>query len=567
MSVDSILLNGIPTTFNHNNDELAIDLDRVYNQDETISLVVYYDGIPGASGLGSFKFGTHGNQPIISTLSEPYGASDWWPNKDTPADKPDSADIWITVTQSMIPISNGTLEEIIVNGNGTHTYKWKEKYPIAAYLISMAITNYFQYNTYYNYSPTDSMIITHYIYPENFNTTLQSKLDETSAMIEVFSEKFGEYPFLDEKYGHAEFTGMFGGAMEHQTCTSMGFWGQEVISHELAHQWFGDKITCKDWHHIWLNEGFATYLEAVYVEAINGHNAYKSKIQSEMNSAKNAQGTIWVQDITNIGEIFNGARSYAKGAVVLHMLRGVVGDEAFFNIMNTYSNDPLLAYGVATTEDFQLIAETVSGMDLNYFFQEWIYGVNEPTYTAGWSKTLLGGNQYKVNLNITQAINLNPPFFTMPVQIRINTSSNDTIVTVINDQQSQDFEIVVTGEPSSIVFDPENNILKNTVNIVTNIGNQNQAEVFSLEQNFPNPFNPNTKIKFSIPSETPSLMKLVQLKVFDVLGEEVATLINKEFEAGNYEIDFIADNLPSGIYYYTLSTGNFTETKKMLLLK
>ena len=318
MNVNSVYLNGLTTTYSHANDKINIDLDRSYNQNETFILDIYYEGIPGSSGLGSFKFGSHGGQPIISTLSEPYGASDWWPCKDTPADKADSADIWITVDQSMIPVSNGMIQEIIVNGDGTHTYKWKEKYTIAQYLISLAITNYHQYNTYYHYSPTDSMIITHYNYPENFNSSRKALLDETTAMMEVFSQSYGEYPFIDERYGHAEFN--FGGAMEHQTCSSMGFYGQGVIAHELAHQWFGDMITCKDWHHIWLNEGFATYSEGVYYEAIGGHSAYNQFIVNEMNYARQARGSIWVENITNVGEIFNGARSYAKGSIVLHML-------------------------------------------------------------------------------------------------------------------------------------------------------------------------------------------------------------------------------------------------------
>jgi aminopeptidase N len=171
MVVNSVLFNGSATTYTHTSDKLTIDLDRTYNLNESFSVVVNYQGVPVTDGLGSFKFGTHGDgEPIISTLSEPYGASDWWPCKDTPADKADSADIWITVALSLIPISNGMLQEIINNGDGTRTYKWKEKYPIAHYLISLAITNYVKYDTYYHYSPTDSMIITHYNYPENFNS-------------------------------------------------------------------------------------------------------------------------------------------------------------------------------------------------------------------------------------------------------------------------------------------------------------------------------------------------------------------------------------------------------------
>ena len=320
LTVDSIKLNGINTTYSHSNNIINIDLDRTYLQDETFSVEVFYQGVPGSSGFGSFEFSSHAGTPAIWTLSEPYGAPDWFPCKDTPADKADSSDVWITVADIFTGVSNGTLESVTNNGNGTKTFYWKNHYTIDHYLISLAITNYLQYDTYFHYGQNDSMLISHFVYPENFNSTRKQYLDETDDMIEVFSDRYGMYPFIEEKYGHAEFG--WGGAMEHQTCTSIGSFGTGIISHELAHQWYGDMITCKDWHHIWLNEGFATYSEAVYVEAKSGKAAYDSYIANEMNSAKNAQGTIWVQDISSVGQIFNDERSYAKGGCVLHMLRG-----------------------------------------------------------------------------------------------------------------------------------------------------------------------------------------------------------------------------------------------------
>ncbi len=402
------------------------------------------------------------------------------------------------------------------------------------------------------------MVITNFIYPENFNY-VKPFVDETDEMITVFANRYGEYPFIEEKYGHAEFE--WGGAMEHQTCTSMGFWGSGVISHELAHQWYGDMITCKDWHHIWLNEGFATYSEAVYIEAKSGKAAYNSAIISEMNSARNASGTIWVQDITNEWNIFDGARSYAKGGCVLHMLRGVVGDSTFFDIMRTYSADPSVSYGVATTEDFQAIAESVYGQSLNYFFQEWIYGENEPTYTVGWDESFVSGDIYNVTITIYQAVNSNPSFFTMPVQIRINTSLGDTTVTLFNDAQTQTYQFDVVGDPQSIVFDPGNWILKNNT-VVTEVEDVVQPFNYSLEQNYPNPFNPSTTIEYSIPQSG-----LVTLKVFNVLGKEVATLVNGQNDAGNHKVEFDASALNSGVYFYKIESGSFAETKKMILLK
>jgi len=556
--VDSILINGASTSFTHSNNKISITLDHTYLQDEPFTLTIYYQGEPGGTTFGGFYFSEHAGMPIISSLSESYSGPYWWPQKDTPADKADSSDVWLTVADNLIPVSNGTLESIIPNGNGTHTYHWKNHYTIANYLISLAISNYTQYDTYYKYSPTDSMIITNFIYPENFSYA-KPYVDETDEMIEVFAERYGEYPFLNEKYGHAEF--QWGGAMEHQTCTSIGQWGDDIISHELAHQWYGDMITCKDWHHIWLNEGFATYSEAIYLEARDGKAAYDYEMGLKINQAKMAEGTIWVQNIYDEWEIFNWFRSYSKGACVLHMLRGIVGDSTFFNIMRTYSDDPELKYGVATTEDFQEVAESVSGLDLDYFFQEWIYGENEPTYMVGWDKTSIGGNIYDVTLNIYQTTNTNPPYFTMPVQVKLNTTLGDTIVTLFNDEQFQNFQLQINGEPQSLVFDPSNWILKNNTT-VTHLDELDLPLQFNLEQNYPNPFNPTTTIQYSVPASGN-----VKLLVFNALGEEVKTLVDEFKEAGTYTINFNAFDLGSGVYYYRLQENNFIGTKKMVFMK
>ncbi|MCU0344918.1 MAG: M1 family metallopeptidase, partial [Ignavibacterium sp.] len=444
--VDSVLVNGNVTTFTRGSNKLNIALNSTLNAGDNFTTVVYYHGTPGSSGFGSFEFSSQGGNPAIWTLSEPYGAKDWWPVKDTPADKADSADFWITVSTSLVPASNGKLMDIVDNGNGTHTYKWKSSYPIAQYLLSMAITNYAQYTNYYHYSPTDSMPINHFLYPSSLNSNI-AQLNKTPGMIEIYADRFGEYPFINEKYGHAQFG--WGGGMEHQTITSMGGFSNMLIAHELAHMWFGDKITCKDWHHIWLNEGFATYGECIINEAWYGKAGYDSYIANEMASAKNAVGSIWVQDISQVWEIFNGSRSYAKGAVVLHMLRGIVGDSVFFNILQSYAADPNVAYGVAVTEDFQAVAESVSGLDLDYFFQQWIYGENYPKYSIVWSKQNINGNLYDLALKITQNVNSNPSFFTMPIQIKVNFASSDTLITVFNNAQVQNLNITVIGEPTS----------------------------------------------------------------------------------------------------------------------
>jgi hypothetical protein len=243
------------------------------------------------------------------------------------------------------------------------------------------------------------------------------------------------------------------------------------------------------------------------------------------------------------------------------MLRGVVGDSTFFDILKAYSNDPSVRFGVAVTEDFQGIAESVYGQDLEYFFQEWIYGENYPKYTVSWSKDQVSGNTYQIDLNVDQNVNSNPAFFTMPVKVRVNTSLGDTIITVFNDTQNQTFQFEVNGDPQSIDFDYGNWILKHIFSI-TEVEDIILPDAFTLEQNYPNPFNPSTTIKYRLGSK-----EFVKLKVFNILGKEVADLVNSEQAAGSYELEFNASGLESGVYFYRIETGNFVETKKMLLMK
>ena len=554
LTVDSVKTGNINLGFTHSNNRLNITLDRTYNNLENFSVLIYYQGLPVPTGFGSFVFGMNISTPVIWSLSEPFGAMDWFPTKNTPSDKADSSDVWITCQDNFTAVSNGILTNVETNGNGTKTFKWKSRYPIANYLISIAVTNYSEYINYFKYTQTDSMPVTHYIYPQNLNA-LKPQLDRTINMLEIFSDKFGLYPFINEKYGHAEFGRLAG--MEHQTISSMGVFDDNIMAHELAHQWFGDKITCKDWHHIWLNEGFATYSGAIFVEEMFGKVSYDDLISMQMFDAKKAVGSIYVQDVNSISEIFNGNRSYAKGSIVLHMLRGVVGDSVFFQILKSYAEDPQLAYGVAVTGDFQNIAENVSGMNLNYFFQQWIYGESYPFYNIDWGYEQAVSNSYKVSLTLTQSVKPNPSFFTMPAEVEIKTAEGDTVIKIFNNSQQQSYNFIVNGKPSSLTFDPGNKILKD----------KKGDEIFTfityrLMQNYPNPFNPSTVIEYII-GKTDD----VKLAVYDVLGREISVLVNEKQRAGNYSVEFNAGNLPTGVYLYKLQSGEFFNAKKMLLIR
>ena len=558
MVVDSIKENTSAVTFVHNSNIVTITLGHTVLAGNSFSVDVYYHGYPSSSGFGSFTFGTHNGSPCIYSLSEPYGSRDWWPCKDTPADKADSVDIWITAPAYYTSVSNGSLRDSVINNDGTKTYKWHESYPIAPYLVEVAMANYSLYTQYFKYSDTDSMIVTHYIYPESL-TSAKPFLAKTPDMLKILSDKFGLYPFIREKYGHAQFG--WSGGMEHQTCTSLGAFGEIIQVHEMSHQWFGDMVTCKTWQDIWLNEGFATFCEGIYTEAISNHAAYVTYMQGKMSSAVSASGSVYVEDISNVGTIFNTNRSYSKGSVILHMLRGILGDSLFFQTMRTYLHKPELAYNSVSTSDFQKVAEDIYGSSLDYFFNEWVYGKNYPKYFISWSTLSSENSNYITSITVEQTTNESPAFFTMPIQIKLSNVDTDTTVTVFNNAQSQTFAVTTSFKPSAIVFDPNSNILK--VESTTKVdGRFSDDKDFSLLQNYPNPFNPSTTIVFYLVHAGD-----VKLSVYDCLGREVMTPVNGYTGAGVHEIKVNASSLASGVYYYSLSNATAKIVKSMMIMK
>jgi len=562
MTVQGITMLGGPVTFTHQNDIVTINLNRTYNTGELVTAAITYSGTPARSGFGSFGFDSHNGQPMIWSLSEPYGAKNWWPCKDFPSDKADSVDIKITVPRNLIVASNGTLRAV-VDGGVTKTYRWHEGYPIATYLVFVAIHPYRTFSHYYKYSPTDSMEVKYFVYPDHYDA-VQPTYAKTVSMIRIFSELFGQYPFIKEKYGHAEF--VWGGGMEHQTCTSLGGWGEYLIVHELAHQWWGDMVTCRDFHHIWLNEGFATYSEALYAEQIKGIQSYHQNINA---NKYYGPGTIYVYDTTDVGNIFHGGRSYDKASWVLHMLRHVVGDSTFFKILKTYYADSRFQYGTATTEDFRDICEQVSGMNLHPFFHQWIYEEYFPTYSYQWN-WVKSGSQYIINLKIEQK--QTNTVFQMPIDITITTANGDTTIVVYDSLWTQNFQLIVNAQPSSLSLDKDDWILKKVQNPTAVSDVSSTPGTYNLSQNYPNPFNPRTVIKYQIPDDGIQHGKHVQLKVADVLGCDVATLVDGVQPAGSYSVEFDGGKLASGVYFYTLRVMQdkspvFVETKRMVLMR
>ena len=240
------------------------------------------------------------------------------------------------------------------------------------------------------------------------------------------------------------------------------------------------------------------------------------------------------------------------------------GDSVFFNILKSYASSPELRYRNAATDDFKNIAEQVYGKDLTYFFNEWIYGKNYPHYQYGWSFQNDGVNTYQIILRLTQSYNSDPGYFTMPVEIKVHTTSKDTIVKIFNDQNPQEFEFSVTGKPEYLVFDPNNLIMKEVE--ITDTVDITKPETYILDQNYPNPFNPSTTIRYEIPVSQQGFVP-VKITVFNALGQQIAVLVNEEKPAGIYEVKLDIPGLSSGIYFYKLTAPGFSIVKKMVVSK
>jgi aminopeptidase N len=459
MTVDAVAvvnpIEALATTFSRSGDVLTVALERPYTAGQRVSVAVTYHGNPTAAGY--FGFQTVNSRQLIWSLSEAYGARTWWPCKDAPEDKADSVEVRFTMASGLTAVSNGTLASRTVNGANATTV-WRERYPIATYLVSIAAYPYTVTTDWYRPSPTDSMPIQFNNYPESVAgaAAVQAKVKD---MIAAFAARYGEYPFLAERYGHAQF--QFGGGMEHQTCTSLGVFDQWVVAHELAHQWWGDLVTCRDFHHIWVNEGFATYGEALWAEATGGDSAYHADINLNRYFGS---GSIYVPDATDENRVFDSNLSYNKGSWVLHMLRHVLGDTVFFQALRQYGTT--WGYQSATTEDFRDVCEAVSGRNLDDFFQQWIYGEYYPVYRPAWTAASAGGG-WDVTLTLQQTQTLTGTVFHMPVDVAITTASGTTTFVVEDSLASQVFVLHVTDQPTRLAIDPDDWILKAVDLVVT----------------------------------------------------------------------------------------------------
>lgn len=551
--INEIIYQGQSLNYTQSEDNLSIELPIALEEEILDSISISYEGVPPSNGFGSFETGQHNGIPVLWTLSEPYGAKNWWPCKQDLNDKVDSIDVIVTVPVGNKVGTNGVLVNQNIDTTGKITYHWKHRYPIPAYLISIAVSNYEEFTDYVKYGQDDSIPVVNYVYPEVLEIA-RIQLYNTVEQMELFNELFGLYPFADEKYGHAQFG--WGGGMEHQTMSSMGGFSYQLQAHELAHQWFGDKITCASWQEIWLNEGFATYITALTSEFLHADtDEWENwKISTINNVTSSPGGSTFVYDTTNVSRIFNGRLTYRKGAMILHMLRWVLGDDAFFSAVRNYIDDPELAFGYARTIDLQRHLETVSGLELTEFFNDWLYGEGYPRYILNYSH--LDGH-----LMITldqETSHESVDFFEMPVPVLVSGEFQDSLIVLDHQYSGQEYEIELGFEPLELIIDPDRWLLSrfNTVmefqTYTTELADETSIRIA------PNPVLNRLEIDIT-GSDFQGMIRSVQ--VFDSYGKLKTLIKNPEPKA-------ILDlhDWASGIYMVKLETDLKNIVKKIIKL-
>ncbi len=544
MVVDSVWHRGSSTEFSRNLNKLIVHLSESVSAGQRDSVAVFYQGIPTGSGFGSFIKSWHGNDsiPIIWTLSEPYGAMEWWPCKQSLSDKIDSIDIIVTTPEPYRTASNGILVSETVS-DSMRIMHWKHRHPIVTYLVAIAVTNYSHYSDFLELEDGREIEILNFVYPENLEQ-VRTQTPVTVEIMKFFNDLIGEYPFSDEKYGHAQFG--WGGGMEHQTMSFMGNFSFGLIAHELAHQWFGNYITLASWQHIWLNEGFATYLTGLAIENYAGETEFmRWKKRNAEGITRYPGGSVFVTDTTNISELFSGRLSYSKGAYLLHMLRWIIGDEDFFNAIRNYYRDPEVANGFAQHDQLVAHLESVGDTSLTEFFNDWYYGEGFPVYslefTSDNSHTELSLSQNSSHPSVS--------FFEMPVPIRVYSAGkiDSADFRLYHTHNNQEFIIEPGFKVAEIKIDPGYWLISVTDYVVNTslVLNNNELKVY------PNPFTGN--IKVTVPGEKP----VQEILLYNSEGKRVE-------QHNGSRLDFNWEHLPEGIYFLRVHISGKIYEKKIV---
>ena len=545
---DSVKQRNTLLTKLQSNNVLTVNFPVAVNAGVLDSVSIYYKGPPANTGFGSFVQTTHAGVPVIWTLSEPYGSRDWWPCKNGLDDKADSIDILVTCPVAYKAAANGLLQsETLIAGGTKKLTWWKHRYPIASYLVCFAVTNFSVFNNSVQLGAVNMPMQT-YCYPESL-ASFQSGTQNVLDALQLYHNNYGDYPFIKEKYGHVQFG--WGGGMEHQTSTFIVNIGEGLIAHELAHQWFGDKITCASWEDIWLNEGFATYLASFYMENKYPANTIANRKNVINNITSQLGGSVWVNDTTSVGRIFDGRLSYNKGSYLLYMLRWKLGDAAFFNGLRQYQKDTKVIYGFAKTADLQRNLEQASGQNLAEFFKDWFKGQGYPTYRVEW--TQIGSSNVKITMKQTTSHN-SVDFFELPVALKFKNSSQEKTVVVDNKTNGEIFMQNIGFIADTVLIDPDYWLVtKNNTTAKVALGTAAGIQVY------PNPI----KNKFTVYLQNLAASSAA-INLYNAAGQLMYSR-NVNLVNGSELVEVPSANLAAGEYTLRIKAGNDIKFVKKLV--
>ncbi len=559
LSLDSIKLNGNTiSNYTFSNAEIFIVLDTPLNEGEAFSAEVFYHGTPNNGG-GFFSGLNHEynyfyGKDVTWTLSEPFSARDWLPIRQSLTYKIDSVDQEYTCPDNNMVGSNGILEETVDNGNGTKTFKWKTRYPISYYLLSFSVSDYMEYNVYAKPAALegDSVLIQNFIYndPDYLNYH-KTDIEKSDDLLELFSEKYGLYPFYQEKYGNC--ISEIGGGMEHQTMTTMANFDFGLNAHEMGHQWFGDNITCASWSDIWINEGFASYSSTIAKEFLVSAAAANSEMKAYQNDAMSIPGgSVYVPDnevyYGNEWRIFSGRLTYHKGAAILHQLRYLVNnDETFFGFLNHYTDT--FRGKTATGAQFRDAMEDYTGLDLHPYFDQWYYGEGYPTYSI----ECIQGDSGDASFTVTQTTSTSTTtFFDLPLEIKVMFANGkgDTTFRIPITANTTEYFVSNLLPISSIKIDPNDWILNKQGDITLGINDlQNDLDLVVG----PNPAQDYIQVNFK-DNNTP-----ITIDIFDISGQLVHT---QQLEHSGQHINI--SHLPNAYYMVKATQRQISVSKKIM---
>ncbi len=547
--IDSVLIDGAKTdSFTHADNIIRINPEKAFQQNDHFTSRVYYNGSGGNdsffSGISS-KTDYEWDQHVTYTLSEPFHANDWFACKQILTDKADSAYIFITTDTSLMAGSNGLLTNVTELPEGKHRFEWKTNYPIAFYLLSLCVSDYQDYSGYaFPEKGAEKILIQNYIYDKPlFLEQNKEDIDMTAEMIELYSELYSMYPFDKEKYGHCY--APIGGGMEHQTMTTLSDFNFGLVSHELAHMWFGDNVTCATWQDIWINEGFASYTEYLALEYLVSYESAQSWMVNAHDRARTEpDGSVYIpeEDATDIWRIFSGALSYKKGAAIIHMLRYELdNDSVFFNVMRNFQS----AYkdSVATGMDFMQVLEETSGREFDWFFDQWYFGKGFPRFSFTWWQ-----NKDSLNISGTQkGSSDDTPFFRTHIDFQVSyIDGSDTIIRLEQTEEEQLFQVSVPNFVSGVIADPDNWILDYSSIIKKPV----EGGTFSVG---PNPFTDEILIEFNYANLNRNIT------ISDLAGKIVGN-----FETRNQLVSVPVQNLTRGVYIVTVKEGHDIRSTKIV---